>query len=588
MLQPSNRSVVSSLRMKMLFLGGLLVALMLMQTVSIRAQTGEDLYRFQTRTHMVSPAEMDLLDESGKGFVPTPPPGGLVRSIAEWEPTEGVIVGYSGQFGIPFSVIAEMSQVAKVYTIVANTSQENTIRNQYISNGVNINNCVFVHGPLNSYWSRDYSPWFIADSANKVAIVDFPYNRPRPYDNDVPALLSAALGLPMYGMNVKHTGGNYMSDGMGRAASTKLVITENTNLTITQINQYMSDYLGISQYYTLDDPMDDYIDHIDCWGKFLAPDKILLGQVPTNDPRYVDYEALATFFTNEISAYGTPYKVYRTYSPNGQPYTNSYILNNKVFVPVVSTNGNPWNDSAKAVYQRAMPGYDVVGIYALSSKPWASTDALHCRTHEIPDRGMLYIRHIPLHGEIGQKSHYEIRATIIPYSDSAIIPDSVFVGYRYNQGPWHTVLMTPDTGHEWVGLIPDSIAPADIHYYIHAADLSGRSENHPYIGAADAHRFVVKSTIGITANPGTKREVLVFPNPCDDRLYAMIPNPDHERVTVRIYSSAGVLVLSETLADARTLYRQGISVQHLNNGVYLFEVISGQVRHRQKVMIVHQ
>jgi agmatine deiminase len=552
------------------------------------AQESDALYRFQTRTHMVSPDEMDRMHESGKGFVPTLPPGGKVRSIAEWEPSEGVIVAYSGQFGIPFTVIAQMSQVAKVYTIVANTTTENTVRNQYIANGVNISNCVFVHGPLNSYWSRDYSPWFIADSANKVSIVDFPYNRPRPNDNDVPALFATALGVPMYGMNIKHTGGNYMSDGMGRAASTKLVIAENTNLTLTQINSYMSDYLGIDQYYTLDDPMDDYIDHIDCWGKFLAPDKILLGQVPSNDPKYADYEALATFFANEISSYGTPYKVFRTYSPNGQPYTNSYILNNKVFVPVVTTYGNPWNDSAKAVYERAMPGYDVVGIYALSSKPWASTDALHCRTHEIPDRGMLYIRHIPLHGEIGQKSHYEIRATIIPYSDSALIPDSVFVGYRYNQGPWHKILMIPDTGHQWVGLIPDSAAPAQIHYYIHAADQTGRSENHPYIGAADAHRFAVKSTIGITQTAPLRREVLVYPNPADDRLYAMIPNPDQGSVVVNLYTVAGVRVLSETFSDARRLHREGVGVHHLDNGVYLLEILSAKGRYREKVMIVHQ
>jgi len=548
------------------------------------SQTGEELYRFQTRTHMVSPDELLRLHESGLGFVPTPPPGGKVRSIAEFEPMQGVIVGYSGTFGIPFTLIAQMAQVATVYTIVASASQENTVRNQYIANGVDINNCVFVRGPLNSYWARDYSPWFIADSANRVAIIDFPYNRPRPNDNAVPALFANELGLPMYGMNVLHTGGNFMCDGLGRAASTKLVIDENTSLSTAQINNFMHDYMGIDQYYTLDDPMDDYIDHIDCWGKFLAPDKILLSQVPSNDPRYPDFEALAAFFAAEISSYGTPYQVFRVYSPNGQPYTNSLILNHKVFVPVVTTNGSPWNDSAIAVYQRAMPGYDISGIFALANRPWASTDALHCRVHEIPDIGMLYIRHIPKHGNIIQQNNYEIRAEVIPYSDSTLITDSLYISYRYNSGQWKTVPMNPDTGFVWAGFIPDSTAGIDIRYVVHAADHSGRRETHPYIGKADPHRFSVISNIGIHDQIQSKRDILVYPNPCDNRLFASVPGNGH--VTVRIYSVSGVMVHQEVFADARQLFRQGVDMSKINNGVYLAEIISGSSRYVKNVMVV--
>lgn len=551
-------------------------------------QTDTGLYHFQSRMHMVSPDELLMMDEAGKGFFSTPPPGGRVRSIAEWEPAEGVIVGYSGQFGIPYSLIAQMSQVAKVYTIVANASTENSVRNLYTANGVNISNCIFVHGPLNSYWTRDYSPWFIADSANRVAIVDFPYNRPRPNDNAVPALFAQALGLPLYGMDLKHTGGNYMCDGFGKAASTQLVITENPTLTIHQINTMVNQYLGIDQYYKIADPLGDYIEHIDCWGKFLAPDKVLLGQVPSNDPRYQDYEVVATFFANEPSSYGYPYEVHRVYSPNGQPYTNSFILNNKVFLPIVTTYGTPWNDSAIAVYQRALPGYDIVGVNALSSKPWATTDALHCRVHEIPDLGMLYIRHKPLKGVVIQQQSYEVRAEIISYSDTLLYSDSILINYRYNAGSWHQVLMTPDTGYVWTGLIPDSAKDVTISYSIHAADMSGRSENHPYIGKAGAHSFTVKSTIGIPSSDLIKRDILVFPNPCDDKVYAAIPNPAGERVLARIFNLSGQMILETQFVNEHALYRDGIDVRNIKNGVYLLDIVSGGKRFRQKIMVVHQ
>lgn len=77
----------------------------------------------------------------------------------------------------------------------------------------------------------------------------------------------------------------------------------------------MQNYLGIDTYHVVPDPLGDYIKHIDCWGKFLDVDKVLIGQVPSSDPRYADYEAAADYFANQTSSYGTPFQVFRVYSP---------------------------------------------------------------------------------------------------------------------------------------------------------------------------------------------------------------------------------------------------------------------------------
>jgi len=77
--------------------------------------------------------------------------------------------------------------------------------------------------------------------------------------------------------------------------------------------------------------------HIDCWGKYLSPGKILIGQVPETDSRYQDFEDVANFFATQTSSYGIPYEVYRIYTPGNYPdtpYTNSLILNNKSFCAV--------------------------------------------------------------------------------------------------------------------------------------------------------------------------------------------------------------------------------------------------------------
>lgn len=426
-------------------------------------------------------------------FVETDPPEGAIRNVEEFGNNEGVIIRYP--FGIPMNLIMEMAKDAKVVTIVANASQQTTVTNQYIANGVNLANCSFLLAPTNSYWTRDYGPWYVTYGNNQVGIVDFPYNRPRPDDDEIPKKVATMQGISCFGMNVIHTGGNYMTNGLGQASSTTLVLEENPGQTQSEINEKVLNYLGINNYLIVEDPNGTYIDHIDCWGKFLAPDKILIRQVPANHPQYNEIEATANFFSSQISSYGTPYKVFRVNTPNNEPYTNSFILKNKVFVPFMGG----FNDAqAKTAYQQAMPGYQIFGIIGNQSTPWESTDALHCRTHEIADTGMLQITHLPLHGLLPASDCFEIGADVVPFSGQLVYPDSVWTIFRVNSGQWDTVNMTHTSGYQWQACIPGQLEGSMIEYFIHAEDASNRSSNHPYIGAPDPHSFTVNHTLQVT------------------------------------------------------------------------------------------
>ncbi len=105
---------------------------------------------------------------------------------------------------------------------------------------------------------------------------------------------------------------------------------------------------------------------------------MLIREVPTSHPQYNDIEEVATYFENTLTASGTEWEVFRVYTPNDQPYTNSLILNNKVFVPIMNSQ---WDDDALEVYQAAMPDHEILGF----TGSWQSTDALHCRVKGIPD-----------------------------------------------------------------------------------------------------------------------------------------------------------------------------------------------------------
>ncbi len=223
---------------------------------------------------------------------------------------------------------------------------------------------------------------------------------------------------------------------------------------------------------------------MDCWGKYLDVDKVLIGRVPQTNPRYDDYESAAGYFSGQTTGYGNYYQVYRVDTPNSEPYTNSLILNKRVFVPVTGSANDP---GAITAYTTAMPGYEVIGV----SGDWTSTDALHCRVIGIADRGMLYIKHSPLLGEKPDQPDYEITAEIIPYSGMQVIAGSVKIYYKVDGGTYYTVDMNNTSADSYTGTIPGQPQGSEIAYYIHAEDTSGRTSEHPYIGEPDPHVFTV-------------------------------------------------------------------------------------------------
>jgi len=473
----------------------LLIAAMTQMAAAGQEQPPRDLERM-TRTwfeanpyslpHWLTPEEQGRLDEVGRDFYETDPPPGVVRNIAEFERMEGVLIRYP--FGITTTLIAEMSQDITVTTIVTGPSQENTVRNTYDSAGVNLDNCNFIHAPSNSYWTRDYGPWYVMYGTAQVGIVNFPYNRPRPDDNDIPIRVSEHLGIELFGMNLIHTGGNWMCDGMGIASSSELVWEENPSLSHVEIEVLVDDYLGIGTYHVIPDPNGTYIDHIDCWGKFLDTDKVLIRSVPAGHSQYDEIEATAAYYESQLSAYGSPYEVYRVYTPNDQPYTNSLILNEKVLVPIT---GSSWDDDALATYEAAMPGYEVLGF----TGSWVSTDALHCRAKGIADTGLLHIRHAALWGEQPVGTPYAVDAEIVACSGQALDPDSLLVYYSVNGAPFSPLALASAGGDSYTAAIPAQVEGAEVAYYIHAADASGRSEDHPFIGAPDPHRFTAGAPV---------------------------------------------------------------------------------------------
>ncbi len=413
-----------------------------------------------------------IIEQMGRNTDPPPDP---VRNIAEFERMQGVLIRYP--FGISTSMIKEMAEDVIVYCLVSSGSQ-NSAYNAMNNADVNMDNVEFILGSTDSYWTRDYGPWWVVDGNRDVSIVDFTYNRPRPNDNDAPLKVSNYLDTPYFASDIITAGGNYMTDGYGIAASSTLIFDENS-MSDQQVLNTFEDYYGIHTYHAVEDPNNTYIDHIDCWGKYLSPHKVLIREVPTWHAQYDEIEEVAEYFSNSLTIYNEPWEVYRIYTGSNQPYTNSLILNNKVFVPIQNSS---YDDDALDVYSEALPGYEIIGF----TGSWESTDALHCRTKGIPDLNMLQIFHNPINDQENIQSSFNVQAIIDDLSESGLIYEELKVVWWTNsmdESEFQIMsICSQDIEDCYEAYIPGPNNNETINYYIKAADYSGRIETLPMAG----------------------------------------------------------------------------------------------------------
>jgi agmatine deiminase len=423
-----------------------------------------------------------------------------VRAVPEYDDMGGVVIAYPGTvpysknqvqlppggpraFGIPNELIVRMQQndskePVHIFVMCADFSERNNIISDLLQTAAEINvvfnpnNLHLIPWDTDTYWTRDYAPWWIYNKKTEnYGIVKHGYTTLgggsvglvegaedvdprvgqgifRPNDDFGAVKLSDYLYGPIrkwnkaswpnhdtadtmklqpikehewYYLGLLDVGGNYMVTGNGTIASSYLVAKQNelplgsvpigpvlkgTDPTqqivdarmeyiLSQFNRFM----GLHNYHALSDPTGTYIGHIDCWGKFLADDKVLIAQ--SEDPKInLELDKISSYFEHK------GFKVFRVLCQNiyvpdtdDEPattaaYTNSLILNKHVYVPLAGPKNDPlfnkFNDDALLAYRAALKDdqghdvYTVVGIYGKPDFPWLGTDAMHCRTNAIP------------------------------------------------------------------------------------------------------------------------------------------------------------------------------------------------------------
>lgn len=477
------------------------------------------------------------------------PPPQSVRSMAEWEELQALVVTWNGQPAILANIIRAARTECKVIVCCNSSFNVSSAQNYLISQGVDLSsNVEFAIIPNNSIWVRDYGPQCVyANDVDSLMLVDWIYNRhDREYDDQVPVALGEYLHLPVFSSTLApydlvNTGGNYMSDGMGTAFASKLILINNdttknaecssnpndlfgqSNHDESAIDNIAQEYMGIDRYVKFDPLPYDCIHHIDMHMKLLDEQTLLVGQYPPGIADGPQIEANIQYLLSQFtSGFGTPFKVVRIPMPpqNGnyppgahyRTYANATFVNRTIIVPFYETQ---YDTIARRIWETAMPGYNVVGVNCNNIIPLRG--AVHCITREIGTPDPLRIVHQPIEGVLQNNAgpaNYPATA-LIQHRDG--IASATLFYRQKNQTNWESVPMSansaPDSSNYWTGFIPKQEQYYDtLFYYMEAVSNSGKTRQRPLPGPDGPWRFPIQINVSSVNAPVAELKE-IFPNP---------------------------------------------------------------------------
>lgn len=446
------------------------------------------------------------------------------RMAAEWEPAIGSIIAWP--LIIPQALVIELTEGnMQLYVMVSDEINRCAAEDTFRKWGLNMDNVHFVVTRLGLAWGwpRDWGPFAVYSESGAYWLADpsfatYPlagpdcnsmqldsYPKERYIGDDLASSsLAEALGFEIRPIAAALTGGNFLVDGLGTAFSTCVIRAENRALGLSdgELSTLLKEKLGIKRHVVFPNYEKIGIQHIDCAIKPLDEETILVMRAPKDHHEYTIIEEIAQELQGLTNAYGRPYKIVRIDTGRYKDemvaaYTNSLILNKRVFVPLY---GIPKDKQALKTWQEAMPGYEVIGfendipVPVMGYKGWQSFDGLHCRVRAIWDPGMLHMAHRRMDDTVKPAKSWPIEVTIQDFSKAGLVPEELQLHVRSGSDQrWQTIRLTATANPRvFQASIPGAKSGRTMDYYLSAADRSGRRETLPRTAPDNLYSFIVQ------------------------------------------------------------------------------------------------
>ncbi|MBN2364893.1 MAG: T9SS C-terminal target domain-containing protein [Calditrichaeota bacterium] len=517
----------------------------------------------------------------------TSPPPYPVRTPAEWEELQAIAITWTSFTSILTEIVRHAREECAVYIIC---SDSNTVRSNLYQAGIPSENIRFLQAAYNSIWIRDYGPWSVyAADSDSVNIIDWIYNRPRPYDDLIPGIFAQTIQAPFFATttppyNLVHTGGNFLVDGRGTAFSSKLILQENPEKTGAEIDTILKKFMGINRFIKLDVLPYDGIHHIDMHMKLLDEETILMGEYPAGISDGPQIEANLSYILNNFkTCYGRDFRVIRIPMPpdgNGRypsqggdyrTYTNSLIINKTVLIPTYEYR---YDTTAFRIYREAMPGYELQGINCNSIIPL--NGALHCIVKEISAYHPIQISHAPIRSASDTSTFYSAEADI-----SSVIPViGAELFWTSDTSLGFTMVPMRHTGSEhYAASIPAQTGDTQIFYYISATSASGKTIARPMTAPQGLFGFTVETVSKVKTRKSQEVEKLIlsqnYPNPFNSSTTIHLYIPASEEIHLSLFNAVGELVKvlhKEHLPAGEHNFK--LDAGNMASGVYFYSIRS--------------
>lgn len=262
-----------------------------------------------------------------------------------------------------------------------------------------------VEVPLDDSWIRDNGPIVVRSDYGSRAALDFQFNawgRKFPTwerDNAVPRTLSELLGIERLEAPIVLEGGSISVDGEGTLITTEQCLLDpsrNPDLSRGDLERVLAEWLGVEKVIWLDRGLVEDLDtdgHVDNVCAFAAPGSVILQVV--EDPRDPNFEACSRnreILEAESDARGRRLEVteMRQLPRAGHgdravavPYTNFYVANGAVIVPVADDLvGSEESSSPLATIAHSFPDREIVPVPSTTLARGGG--GIHCITQQVP------------------------------------------------------------------------------------------------------------------------------------------------------------------------------------------------------------
>ena len=341
---------------------------------------------------------------------------------AEWERHEATWLSWPhkeeswpGAFETIPSVFAqiarELSMSELVRINVADPGMAESVRALLSDAGARLDRVRFHFNPTNDAWARDHGPIYLLKSSAdeqrhlpervpQRVIVDWGYNAwgnkypPHDLDDVIPTRIAAESGERVFEPGIVMEGGSIDVNGRGTLLTTESCLlnpNRNPQLSRSEIETYLSDYLGVTNILWLGDGIvgDDTDGHIDDLTRFVSPNTVVtMIEKDTSDDNHLPLRENLERLAGMKDERGQPLKIVTIQMPepiffDGQrlpaSYANFYVANESVLVP---TYGGKHDAQALETFENLFPGRNIVGINC-SRLVWG-LGAIHCVTQQQP------------------------------------------------------------------------------------------------------------------------------------------------------------------------------------------------------------